>query len=92
MDIFLLAAVTYLVIVTAGYAINKYTRLPWMFTVVVFGMVLSSLGLFREVTESAPYQMLAKLGMLFFPFTIGIDLDLGRSGSWASRLSAATFC
>ena len=76
MDIFLLAALTCLVIVTIGYAINKYARMPWMFTVVVLGMVLSALGLFRGVMESANFQFLAKMGMLFFLFTIGIELDL----------------
>ena len=76
MDIFLLAALTCLVIVTIGYAINKYARMPWMFTVVVFGMVLSALGLFQGVMESVNFQFLAKMGMLFFLFTIGIELDL----------------
>ena len=76
MDIFLLAALTCLVIVTIGYAINKYARMPWMFTVVVLGMVLSALGLFQGVMESANFQFLAKMGMLFFLFTIGIELDL----------------
>jgi Kef-type K+ transport system membrane component KefB len=77
-DLFLLAAVTYLVIATAGYFINRHTRLPWMFTVVVFGMLLSSLGLFKEVTAGATFQLLAKLGMLFFLFTIGIDLEIAQ--------------
>ena len=76
MDFFLLAALTCLVIVTIGYAINKYLRMPWMFTVVVLGMVLSALGLFKGVMESANFQFLAKMGMLFFLFTIGIDLEI----------------
>jgi len=76
MDIFLLATVTCLVIVTLGYVINKYLRMPWMFTVVVLGMVLSALGLFQSVMESESFQFLAKTGMLFFLFTIGIDLEM----------------
>jgi len=78
MDIFLLATLTCLVIATIGYAIHKYLQMPWMFTVVVFGMILSSLGLFKGVMESPEFQFLAKMGMLFFLFTIGIDLDLGE--------------
>jgi len=76
MDIFLLATLTCLVIATIGYAINKYLRMPWMFTVVVFGMVLSGLGLFQGVMTSETFRFLSKMGMLFFLFTIGIDLEL----------------
>jgi len=76
MDILLLAIVTYLVIVTIGYAINKYLRMPWMFTVVVLGMVLSGLGLFQGVMESETFRFLSKMGMLFFLSTIGIDLEI----------------
>jgi Kef-type K+ transport system membrane component KefB len=76
MDILLLAIVTYLVIITIGYAIHKYLRIPWMFTVVVFGMILSALGLFKDVMGGANFQLLSKMGMLFFLFTIGIDLEL----------------
>jgi len=78
MEIFLLAALTCLVIVTIGYVVHKYLQMPWMFTVVVFGMLLSSLGLFKGVMESPEFHFLAKMGMLFFLFTIGIDLELGE--------------
>jgi len=76
MDIFLLATLTCFVIATIGYAINKYLRMPWMFTVVVFGMVLSGLGLFQGVMASETFRFLSKMGMLFFLFTIGIDLEI----------------
>ncbi|MHB1355193.1 MAG: cation:proton antiporter [Anaerolineae bacterium] len=76
MNLLLLTMVTLVVIVTTGYVINKYTRLPWMFTVVIFGMVLSALGLFQEVFASESFTFLARMGMLFFLLTIGIDLDL----------------
>ena len=76
MDIFLLATTTCLVIITVGFLINKYLRLPWMFTVVVFGMVLSATGLFTEVMAGENFQFLARMGMLFFLFTIGIDLEM----------------
>lgn len=78
MDILLLAIVTYLVTMTIGYAIHKYLRMPWMFTVVVLGMVLSALGLFKGVMESANFQFLSKMGMLFFLFTIGIELEIAQ--------------
>lgn len=78
MDLFLLAAVTCLVIVTVGYAVNKYLRLPWMFAVVVFGLTLSTLGWFETTMAGRDFQFLARLGMLFFLFTLGIDLELAQ--------------
>lgn len=78
MDILLLAVVTYVVIITIGYVINKYLQMPWMFTVVVFGMILSSFGLFKEVMASPEFYFLSKMGLLFFLFTIGVDLELGE--------------
>lgn len=76
MEIFLLAAITCFVIITLGYVMHRYLQLPWMFTVVVFGMLLSSFGLFQNVLNSQEFRFLAKAGMLFFLFTIGLDLDL----------------
>jgi Kef-type K+ transport system membrane component KefB len=78
MEIFLLAAVTCLVVITIGSLINKYLRLPWMFTVVILGMTFSALGWFSDVLQSENFQFLARLGMLFFLFTIGIDLDFSQ--------------
>ena len=76
MDIFLLAALTCLVIATVGYAVNKVLRLPWMFTVVVFGLTLATLGWFQATMAGRDFQFLARLGMLFFLFTLGMDLEL----------------
>lgn len=76
MDIFLLAALTCLVIATVGYAVNKVLRLPWMFTVVVFGLTLATLGWFQTTMAGRDFQFLARLGMLFFLFTLGMDLEL----------------
>ena len=88
MDIFLLGALTCLVIITIGYLVNKYLQMPWMFTVVVFGMILSSLGLFKGVMASPSFQFLAKMGMLLFLFTIGIDLELGEIRKLAGYIVA----
>ena len=86
MDILLIMAVVHLLIVTVGYVVNRFLRLPWMFTVVVSGMVFSALGLFSEVRASTNFQFLAQMGMLFFLFTIGIDLDLSRIREVGSQI------
>lgn len=78
MNILLLMALIYTMIATLGYVVNRFLRLPWMFTVVVSGMVFAALGLFSNVFASPGFQLLTQLGMLFFLFTIGMDLDLSR--------------
>jgi CPA2 family monovalent cation:H+ antiporter-2 len=78
MEILSLAIVTYVVIITFGYWLNRHLRLPWMFTVVLLGFVLSSLGLFQETVKSDIFLFLAKMGMLFFLFTIGLDLEFEK--------------
>lgn len=76
--IFLLAITTYIIIITFGNLINKYLRMPWMFTVVMYGIFLAATGLFKQTFESSNFLFLSQLGMLFFLFTIGVDLDLRK--------------
>jgi Kef-type K+ transport system membrane component KefB len=76
MEIYLLAILIYAVGVTAGYLIDKYLRIPWMLTAVLFGMALSSVGLFGDVMKSENFQFLSRMGLLFFLFTIGIEIEM----------------
>jgi len=77
-NIFLLAITTYLVIIIFGNLINKYLRMPWMFTVVMYGIFLAATGLFKDTFTSSNFLFLSQVGMLFFLFTIGVDLDLKK--------------
>ena len=72
----MLAILIYVVSITAGYLIDKYLRIPWMLTAVLFGMTLSSFGLFSDVIQSADFQFLSKMGLLFFLFTIGVEIEM----------------
>ena len=78
MNILLLGIITYLVIIFIGYWVNKYLHMPWMFTVVILGLTLSAVGLFQEVMHSENFLFLSKMGMLFFLFTIGVDLEMDK--------------
>ncbi|MEL7659194.1 MAG: cation:proton antiporter, partial [Bacillota bacterium] len=75
-SIFLLLISTYLVIITFGSLFSKYLKLPWMFTVVIYGIVLSIFGVFQDVFQTEQFKLLSQLGMLFFLFTIGLELNL----------------
>lgn len=67
-----------MVIIFIGYWVNKYLHMPWMFTVVILGLTLSAVGLFQEVMHSENFLFLSKMGMLFFLFTIGVDLEMDK--------------
>lgn len=75
-SIFLLLISTYLVIITFGSLFSKYLKLPWMFTVVIYGILLSIFGVFQDVFQTEQFKLLSQLGMLFFLFTIGLELNL----------------
>lgn len=75
MNIILLALTACLAVVTLGFVIQKYLRLPWMFTVVILGMTFSALGWFGEAMDSDNFHFLARMGMLFFLFMIGVELE-----------------
>jgi Kef-type K+ transport system membrane component KefB len=77
-DILLLMALTYAIIATVGSVVTRLLRLPWMFTVIVSGLIFTTLGLFSDAFASPSFGFLTQMGMLFFLFTIGMDLDLGR--------------
>jgi Ca2+-transporting ATPase len=76
MEIYMLAILIYAVNITLGYLFDKYLRIPWMLTSVLLGMTLSSFGLFSDVIRSADFQFLSKMGLLFFLFTIGIEIEM----------------
>jgi len=76
MEIYMLAILIYAVNITVGYLFDKYLRIPWMLTSVLLGMTLASFGLFSDVIRSADFQFLSKMGLLFFLFTIGIEIEM----------------
>ncbi|MDH5449779.1 MAG: cation:proton antiporter [Candidatus Bathyarchaeota archaeon] len=79
-DIMLLIVITYSVSLGFGYLLQKYLRIPWMFASLFFGLILSTLGLFKPAIESDLFKMLETLGMYLLLFIIGFELDFKRIG------------
>jgi len=77
-DILLLIVVTYGVSLGFGYLLQKHLRMPWMFASLFFGLVLSSLGLFKPTIESDLFKILETFGMYFLLFIIGFSLDFRK--------------
>jgi Kef-type K+ transport system membrane component KefB len=73
-----LALVVYGVAMTVGYLLNRFLRLPWMFTTVILGMTLTAAGLFQDVLAGPEFAILTRMGMLLFLFTVGLELDLAQ--------------
>ena len=75
-ELLLLTAVTYVIALIFGYLGQRYLKMPWMFSLVIFGIIFSAFGFFTQVTKSENFQLLANLGMLALLFMIGLDLNL----------------
>jgi len=86
----LLTAITYSIALVFGYLLERFLRMPWMFTLVLFGMVFSAMGFFTPVINDAGFQLLAKLGMLALLFMIGLDLNLKEMRSLGAYIAAGS--
>lgn len=86
-DLLLLTAIIYVIALIFGYLAQRYLRMPWMFSLVIFGMVFSAFGFFTQVTKSENFQLLANLGMLALLFMIGLGLNLKEIRSLGSYIA-----
>jgi Kef-type K+ transport system membrane component KefB len=77
-DILVLIIMTYGVSITFGYLLQRYLRMPWMFSSLFFGLVLSALGIFNSAIESDLFSLLQTLGMYLLLFIIGFSIDFKK--------------
>jgi len=76
--VFLLIAVTFGLSLGLGFLLEKYLRMPWMFSALFIGIILSSLGLFQVTLQDETFKVLSTMGMLFLLFMIGFNLEIGQ--------------
>lgn len=65
-------------------------RIPWIFSALFLGLLLSIHNPYVEITTSEIFVFLATLGMFFLLFIIGLELDikeLRRQGKFIAKLS-----
>jgi Kef-type K+ transport system membrane component KefB len=79
-DVLLLIVISYSAALGFGYLLQKYLKIPWMFAALFFGLVLSTLGLFKSTLESDVFKLLETLGMYFLLFIIGFNIDFKTMG------------
>ena len=76
--VFLLIAVTFAFSLGLGFLLEKYLRMPWMFSALFLGILFSSFGLFQSTIQDETFNVLSTMGMLFLLFMIGFNLEIGQ--------------
>ncbi len=76
--VFFLIAVTFTFSLGFGFLLEKYLRMPWMFSALFLGIIFSSLGVFQATLQDSTFNVLSTMGMLFLLFMIGFNLEIGQ--------------
>ena len=84
--VILLITLTYAVSFSLGILLEKYLKMPWMFSALFFGIVLSFFNLFEKTLESEIFQVLSNLGMLFLLFIIGFNLETEKMKKFGKEI------
>ena len=77
MELALLLAIIYLFTFAIGHFFEKI-KIPWIFSALLFGFMLSVTGAFHGFIASEIFSFLAFLGMYFLLFIIGFEIDLNE--------------
>jgi len=89
-DILLLIIITYAVSLGLGYLLQKSLRMPWMFSSLFFGILLSALNLFRPTLDSDSFKLLETLGMYLLLFIIGYSIDFKKMARLKNQVFLGT--
>ncbi len=88
--LFIFLAFSFLFTFLAGKLIERF-RVPWVFAALILGMLLSPFDFAREIATSQAFTFLAKLGMYFLLFIIGLEMDLREMKKESSFIVKAAF-
>lgn len=84
--VFLLIAVTFAFSLGLGFLLEKYLRMPWMFSALFLGIIFSSFGLFQLTIQDETFTALSTIGMLFLLFMIGFNLEIGQMKRFGKQI------
>ena len=84
--VFLLIAVTFAFSLGIGFLLEKYLRMPWMFSSLFLGIIFSSFGLFQATIQDETFNVLSTMGMLFLLFMIGFNLEIGQMKRFGKQI------
>jgi len=84
--VFLLIAVTFAFSLGLGFLLEKYLRMPWMFSALFLGIIFSTFGLFQLTIQDETFTALSTMGMLFLLFMIGFNLEIGQMKRFGKQI------
>ena len=84
--VFLLIAVTFAFSLGLGFLLEKYLRMPWMFSALFLGIIFSSLGFFQTTFQDETFNVLSTMGMLFLLFMIGFNLEIEQMKRFGKQI------
>jgi Kef-type K+ transport system membrane component KefB len=84
--VFLLIAVTFAFSLGVGFLLEKYLRMPWMFSALFLGIIFSSFSLFQTTIQDETFTVLSTMGMLFLLFMIGFNLEIGQMKRFGKQI------
>lgn len=83
--------IIYAVVVTLGVFLQKYFKLPWMFTIIITGLIFAAFGLFSSVETDPIFNGFSNLGQLCLLFTIGLSIDFKEFKKLAKDIFVGNF-
>jgi len=89
--VFLLIAVTFAFSLGLGFLLEKYLRMPWMFSALFLGIIFSSLGFFQTTLQDETFKVLSTMGMLFLLFIIGFNLEIKQMKRFGKHILKGAF-
>ena len=60
--------------------------MPWMFSALFLGIILSALGLFQTTIQDETFNVLSTMGMLFLLFMIGFNLEINQMKRFGKQI------
>lgn len=75
MNFVLFLGVVYLATLAVGMVLER-VRVPWVFAALLLGLAFATYDPFPQETSSETFAFLGELGMYFFLFVIGLEMDL----------------
>jgi Kef-type K+ transport system membrane component KefB len=84
--VFLLIGVTFAFSLGFGFLLEKYLKMPWMFSALFLGIIFSSFGLFQVTLKDEAFNVLSTMGMLFLLFMIGFNLEIGQMKRFGKQI------
>lgn len=90
-DFMLLLVIIYAIVITLGVVLQKYFKLPWMFTIIITGLIFTTLHLFEFVKTDPAFNSFSKIGQYCLLFTIGLSIDLSEFKKLAKQIFLGNF-